>query len=154
MSYSIAEKYGISPGVIELELTESAFACNMDIIFDITRRLHKIGFRVSIDDFGSGYSSLNMLKDIFIDVVKIDREFFNETLNTLRGKKIIKSIIMMSKDLGIETVAEGVETKEQVKFLRKVGCDLAQGYYYAKPMPMLDFDDLLEKEIRHKEIEL
>ncbi|MGK0469069.1 bifunctional diguanylate cyclase/phosphodiesterase [Clostridium sp.] len=147
---SIIKKYGINPGVIELELTESAFACNMDIIFDITRRLHKIGFRLSIDDFGSGYSSLNMLKDVFIDVVKIDREFFNETLNTLRGKKIIKSIIMMSKDLGIETVAEGVETKEQVKFLREIGCDLAQGYYYAKPMPMLDFDDLLEKEISHK----
>ncbi|MBK5239878.1 EAL domain-containing protein [Clostridium sp.] len=68
---SIIEKYGINPGLIELELTESAFACNIDIIFDITRRLHKIGFRLSIDDFGSGYSSLNMLKDTFIDVVKL-----------------------------------------------------------------------------------
>lgn len=145
---SIIKKYDIDPGVIELEITESAFFCNMDIIFDITRRLHNIGFRLSIDDFGSGYSALNILKDIFMDVLKIDREFLKETSNTVRGKKIIKNIIMMSKDLGMETVAEGVETKEQVKFLREYGCDLAQGYYYAKPMPMEDFNALLQKRNR------
>lgn len=143
---SIIEKYDIKPEVIELEITESAFSCNMDIMFDVTRRLHNIGFRIAIDDFGSGYSALNMLKDIFIDVVKLDREFFKEPPNKVRGKKIIKNIIMMAKDLGIETVAEGVETKEQVEFLREIGCDLAQGYYYAKPMTMSDFDALLEKE--------
>lgn len=143
---SIIEKYDIQPEIIELELTESAFSCKMHIILDITRRLHNIGFRLSIDDFGSGYSALNMLKDIFINVVKLDREFFKETSNSVRGKKIIENIIMLSKDLGIETVAEGVETKEQVKFLREIGCDFAQGYYYAKPMTMIDFDALLEKE--------
>lgn len=141
---SIIEKYDISPGVMELELTESVFSSNIDIMFNITRKLHNIGFRLSIDDFGSGYSALNMLKDIFVDVVKLDREFFKEPSSAVRGKKIIKSIIMMSKDLGIETVAEGVETKEQVEFLREIGCDLAQGYYYAKPMPMSDFNALIE----------
>ncbi|MGH4049846.1 MAG: putative bifunctional diguanylate cyclase/phosphodiesterase [Clostridium sp.] len=143
---SIFYEYDIQPGVIELEITESAFQSNMDIIFDITRRLHKIGFRLSIDDFGSGYSSLNVLKDIFIDVVKLDREFLKETSNSARGKMIIKSIIAMAKDLEIETVAEGVETKEQVEFLRGIGCDLAQGYYYAKPMSILDFKTLLKKD--------
>jgi diguanylate cyclase (GGDEF)-like protein/PAS domain S-box-containing protein len=143
---SLVKKYGIKPGVLELELTESAFALNMKTIFDVTRRLHNLGFRLSIDDFGAGYSSLNMLKDIFIDVVKLDREFFRENLNIARGKMIIKSIIAMSKELGIETVAEGVETKEQVEFLRKIDCDLVQGYYYAKPMSMHDFKTLLEKQ--------
>ena len=139
---SIIHKYFISPKIIELELTESAFSCNMNIIFDITRRLHKIGFRLSIDDFGSGYSALNMLKDIFMDVVKLDRGFLKESSNTDRGQKLIKNIIIMAKDLGMETVAEGVETKEQVEFLREIGCDLAQGYYYAKPMPMAEFNEI------------
>ncbi|PRR82540.1 sensor domain-containing protein [Clostridium vincentii] len=143
---AIVEKYDIKPGILELELTESAFSCNMNIILDITRRLHNIGFRLSIDDFGSGYSALNMLKDIFIDVVKLDREFFKETSNLVRGKKIIENIVMLAKDLGIETVAEGVETKEQAEFLREIGCDLAQGYYYAKPMTITEFEALLEKE--------
>jgi len=145
---SIIDKYGANPGVIELELTENAFSTNMDILFDVTRRLHNMGFRLSIDDFGSGYSSLNMLTDVFIDVVKIDREFFKEPSDTIRGKKIIKSIIMMAKDLEIETVAEGVETKEQVEFLREIGCDLAQGFYYAKPMSISDFESLLEKQAK------
>jgi len=140
---SIILKYDIKPCIIELELTESAFFCNMNIIFDVTRRLHNIGFRISIDDFGSGYSSLNMLKDIFIDVVKLDSEFFEIPINTVRSEKIIKGIITMAKDIGIETVAEGVETKEQAEFLREIGCDMAQGFYYAKPMPISEFEALL-----------
>lgn len=143
---SIIKKYDVDPGVIELELTESVFSSNMSVVFDITRRLHNIGFRLSIDDFGSGFSSLNMLKDIFVDVVKIDREFFREPSDSLRSKKIISNIIILTKELGIETVAEGVETKEQVDFLTDIGCDLAQGYYYAKPMPMSEFEDLLNDE--------
>ena len=145
---SISEKYDIRPEIMELELTESTFSGNMELVFDVTRRLHNIGFRLSIDDFGSAYSTFNMLKDIFIDVVKIDREFFNETASTIRGKTIVKSIVMMAKDLEIETVAEGVETKAQVEFLREIGCDLAQGFYYAKPMPISDFIALLDKETR------
>ncbi|MBU3188226.1 EAL domain-containing protein [Clostridium bowmanii] len=143
---SIFDKYNIQPEVIELELTESVFSNNIDIVLDVTRRLHNIGFRISIDDFGSGYSSLNVLKDIFIDVIKLDREFLKDTLNTARGKIIIKSIIAMSKELEIETVAEGVETKDHVEFLREIGCDLAQGYYYAKPMPVSYFKDLLKED--------
>jgi len=139
---SMIEEYDILPGTIELEITESVFASNNDII-DITRKLHNSGFRISIDDFGSGYSSLNMLKDVCVDVIKLDREFINGSANSLRGKIIIKNIIMMSKELGLETVAEGIETKEQVLFFREIGCDLAQGFYFAKPMPMSAFEDLM-----------
>ena len=78
-----------------------------------------------------------------MDVVKLDRGFLKESSNTDRGQKLIKNIVIMAKDLGMETVAEGVETKEQVEFLREIGCDLAQGYYYAKPMPMAEFNDLV-----------
>jgi len=145
---SIIEKYEVNPGLIELELTESAFFCDSDILFDVTRRLHNIGFRLSIDDFGSGYSSLNLLKDIFVDVVKLDRGFFRETSNSGRSKTIIQSIISMAQKLGIETVAEGVETVEQFEFLREIGCDIAQGYYFEKPMPISDFDDLLANEAK------
>ncbi|WP_320127838.1 EAL domain-containing protein [uncultured Sphaerochaeta sp.] len=142
---ALIEKYDVNPGLMELELTESAFFGDRDIIFDVTRRLHEIGFRLSIDDFGSGYSSLNLLKDIFVDVVKLDREFFTESLNTARGKKIILSIVSMAKDLGIETVAEGVETMDQVEFLREIGCDVAQGFYFGKPMSIAEFEALLAK---------
>ncbi|WP_050740362.1 putative bifunctional diguanylate cyclase/phosphodiesterase [Acetobacterium bakii] len=147
MLLSIVKKYDIKPAVLELELTESAFSLNMNIILDITRRLHNAGFRISIDDFGSGYSSLNMLKDVSIDVVKIDREFFNESSSTARGKMVIKSIVTMAKDLGMQTVAEGVETNEQVKFLREIGCDLAQGNFYAKPMSIPDFNALFKAQL-------
>lgn len=104
---SMIEKYDVKPEFMELELTESTFSGDMGVVFDTTRRLHNIGFRLSIDDFGSAYSSFNMLKDIFIDAIKIDREFFNETSDTVRGKMIIKSIVTMAKDLEMETVAEG-----------------------------------------------
>ena len=144
---TIFMKYDIEPEVLELELTESAFSQNMNMMLDITRRLHNVGFRISIDDFGSGYSSLNMLKDISIDIVKVDREFFNESSSTARGKTIIKSIVTMARDLGMQTVAEGVETQEQVDFLREIGCDFAQGYYYAKPMAISDFNALLEAQL-------
>ncbi|MBC3797698.1 GGDEF and EAL domain-containing protein [Acetobacterium tundrae] len=147
---AISEKYDVRPEVMELELTESTFSGNMGIVLDVTRKLHNIGFRLSIDDFGSAYSSFNMLKDIFIDVVKIDREFFNETTSTIRGKTIVKSIVKMAKDLEIEIVAEGIETMEQVDFLCEIGCDLAQGFYYAKPMPISDFIVLLDKKTRSK----
>ena len=112
----------------------------------MTNKLRDVGFRISIDDFGTGYSSLNMLKDIEVDTLKLDREFFSETLNITRSNKITENIINMSKDLGMKTVAEGVETKEQVEFLRDMDCNLAQGFYYARPMPLEEFYQLLINE--------
>ena len=143
---AVTEKYQIDPSLIELELTESAVFDNIDILLDVTNKLRDVGFRISIDDFGTGYSSLNMLKDIEVDTLKLDREFFSETLNITRSNKITENIINMSKDLGMKTVAEGVETKEQVEFLRDMDCNLAQGFYYARPMPLEEFYQLLMNE--------
>ena len=105
--------------------------------------LKEKGFTIEMDDFGSGYSSLNMLKDAPVDVIKIDRFFIDEVIDTNRGKIIVANSIKMSKDLGMKVIAEGVESREQAEFLRDAGCDVAQGYYYSKPVPTEEFEKLL-----------
>ena len=102
--------------------------------------LHALGYDIEIDDFGSGYSSLGMLKDIKADILKIDMIFLRETKNVERSTTILKNIISMSKELGMPVITEGVETKEQVDFLMDVGCDMFQGYYFAKPMSLENFE--------------
>lgn len=144
--FNITSKYQVNPNYIEFEITESAVFDNVGILLDVTSRIRQAGYKMSIDDFGTGYSSLNMLKDLALDTLKLDGEFFSETVNLKRSHKITENIIRMSKDLGMRVVAEGVETKEQVDFLREMGCDLIQGYYYAKPMPIDDFYQLLLNE--------
>jgi EAL domain-containing protein (putative c-di-GMP-specific phosphodiesterase class I) len=99
------------------------------------------GFLVSMDDFGAGYSSLNSLKDLPLDVVKLDGELFRMTNEVERGLTVIRNTITMAKDLRMKVVAECIETREQVEYLREVGCDLIQGYYYAKPMPTQKFEE-------------
>ena len=98
--------------------------------------LKEDGFRLLMDDFGSGYSSLNTLKDTQFDVLKIDRTFLNDFIGSDRGQKIVEHTIKMAKSIGIDLIAEGVETKEQADFLNDCGCSIAQGFYYAKPMPV------------------
>ena len=93
-----------------------------------------------MDDFGSGYSSLNMLKDIRVDVIKIDMAFLGKTDNVNRAEKILKIIVERSSQLEIPVITEGVETEEQVKFLQSIGCELFQGFYFAKPMEVADFE--------------
>ncbi len=136
----ILDKYNVPAELIELEITETVAFESMDVISEVLKRLHDIGFKISMDDFGSGYSSLNMLKNLNVDVLKIDKGFFEETSNTKRGQDIIESIIDMASKLGIETVAEGVETLEQVELLQGNGCDVAQGYFYAMPMPIDEYE--------------
>lgn len=146
---SILDKYDVPAELIELEITETVAYESMDVISEVLKRLHDIGFKISMDDFGSGYSSLNMLKNLDVDVLKIDKGFFEETANTKRGQDIIESIIDMASKLGIETVAEGVETIEQVELLQGNGCDVAQGYFYAMPMPIEEYE---EKELMSKKL--
>ena len=98
------------------------------------------GFTMLMDDFGSGYSSLNMLKTTQFDVLKIDRSFLSEFMDSDRGRKIISHTISMSHDIGLDIIAEGVETSEQAQFLNDCGCNSAQGYFYSKPIPPEDFD--------------
>ena len=136
----IVDKYAIPYEYIELELTETAFTENTELLLQIMEKLHEIGFKLSIDDFGSGYSSLNMLKDIPADVVKIDREFFNGTVHSDKGREVIMTVVDLAKRLKMHVISEGVETLDQVEFLDKINCDLIQGYYFAKPMPLSEFE--------------
>lgn len=139
----LSEKYGIPTSLIEIELTESSFTDNIQNLLVYMHRLKKLGYKISIDDFGAGYSSLNLLKDLPVDILKIDSEFFRSNSDKKREKIIIESIVEMSKKLGITVLTEGVETEEQSVFLESIGCDLAQGFLFAKPMPMEEFEEIL-----------
>lgn len=143
--HSLVEKYELPPHLLELELTESAYTDNPAAIQSVVRRLHEKGFSVSMDDFGSGYSSLGILKDIEVDTLKIDMRFFANTHIAGRGENIIASVIRMAKWLGLPTLAEGAETAEQVNFLRSVGCSFVQGFYFARPLPVAEYEVLMRQ---------
>lgn len=128
------EAYNVPPNLLEVELTETAIFDNFESINALIKKLHQHGLRVSMDDFGSGFSSLNMLKEIEIDVMKIDRGFLLSSESNTRQKTIFGSIVHMAKKLNIDVVAEGVETIDNISLLKEFGCDYAQGYYYSKPM--------------------
>lgn len=138
----VLKKYDIPPKSIEIELTESLFYNDFELLSDLVNKIHKVGLSCSIDDFGSGYSSLNMLKDVRVDALKLDRVFFESGENDERGKDVIQSVIQLAQALDLHTISEGVEEREQVEFLKKVKCDLIQGYVFAKPMPVLEFENL------------
>ncbi|MEG1391055.1 MAG: EAL domain-containing protein [Angelakisella sp.] len=140
---SLTTRYGVSSSCIEIELTESIVLHNTTLLIDIMNQLHSAGFHISIDDFGSGYSSLNLLKDLPVDVLKIDKGFLSDSTDVSNGRVIIDSVTKMAKSLNLITVAEGVETKEQAEMLLGMGCDIAQGYYFAKPMPIKHFEKLM-----------
>jgi|GEM_PF-908339 len=136
----IAKKYNINPAEIELELTENIFLDDNKKFIGIMERLKDVGFLLSVDDFGSGYSSLNILKDMPVDTIKLDKEFLNRCENNSKSQKIIKNVIGMIKDLKLNIVTEGVETVDQVELLVRYGCEIAQGFYYARPMPVNQFE--------------
>jgi len=136
----IVNKYDANPNLIELELTETTVVDNFEIAKQAEKNVHKLGFVVSMDDFGTGYSSFNVLKNIEIDVLKIDKLFFDDIIQNNRAQIIIESIISMCKRLNIKTVAEGIETKEQLDYLKSIKCDMVQGYYLAKPMSVEEFE--------------
>lgn len=144
----ITEKYGLSPGLLEIELTESALIDNDDLILTRMNELRDAGFSISIDDFGTGYSSLNLLRTLPVDVIKLDKRFFTHEDDNDRETTIISSIIAMSEKLGITVVAEGVELRAQADFLRNIGYRIiVQGFLYAKPMPEDAFEELLRKNM-------
>ena len=142
---TIFNKYDVSPSHVEVELTESIMFDNSKKLISVMNDIKKAGFSISVDDFGSGYSSLNLLKEIPADVLKLDKEFLSKADDDKRENIIITSVIEMAKKLKMTTVAEGIETKKQSDLLRDMGCDVAQGYYYAKPMPEREFLALLYK---------
>ena len=143
----LVDAYGPSHELIELEVTESAFFDDKDILVETVKQLKAYGFRVSMDDFGAGYSSLNSRKDIPLDVLKLDGEFFNgDEDGVRRGEIVVKEAIQLAKNLNMSVVAEGIERKEQVDFLASQDCDMIQGFYYAKPMPIDEFEKKVEKD--------
>lgn len=141
----IAQKFNIKTSQIEVELTESIMFDNQKKLVKVMNDIKNEGFAISVDDFGSGYSSLNLLKDMPADIIKLDKEFLSNVPSNDKENIIISSVIEMAKKLKITTVAEGVETKIQSDLLKKVGCDIAQGFYYAKPMPEKEFLSLLKR---------
>mgnify|MGYP003289876155 CR=1 FL=1 len=131
----IIKKYNIPENAIELEITETVFQDDREGMIEIMHQLKKCGVRLSMDDFGSGYSSLNMLRNAPFDIIKIDREFFSESVTTPASMWILQKIIEMSNGLGMEIICEGVETGEQAILLKNLGCRLVQGYFYSRPIP-------------------
>lgn len=142
----LVDAYGPKHELIELEVTESAFFDDKDILVETVRQLRAYGFHVSMDDFGAGYSSLNSLKDIPIDVLKLDGEFFRGDDEDGRGQIVVREAIQLARNLNMRVVAEGIEKKEQVDFLAGQGCDMIQGFYFAKPMPIAEFEEKVEKD--------
>ena len=141
----ILEKYDVSPDEIEIEVTETILIDDFDYISERLGELKKTGVRISLDDFGTGFSSLSYLKGLPIDTLKIDKTFVDTLLTDKNTKIITESIIYMVKRLGYETIAEGVETKEQFQYLKELECDMIQGYYMGRPMPAQGIADILEK---------
>lgn len=140
----LVEKYRISPANLHLEITESAYAENPDKIVSTVEKLRKIGFIVEMDDFGSGYSSLNTLSQMKPDVLKLDMHFVrNETAKPVQ-QSVLRDVVAMAHRMGLSIVAEGVETGDQLDRLQAVGCDCVQGYYFAKPMPAAEYEELLK----------
>ncbi|VAW53075.1 diguanylate cyclase/phosphodiesterase (GGDEF & EAL domains) with PAS/PAC sensor(s) [hydrothermal vent metagenome] len=134
---------GVSPALIEIEITEST-SRNQQVFLDTCQQLRKLGFKTAIDDFGTGYSSLSVLKGASIDVLKIDREFIRHLPNDSQASILIGTILGMSKALGMQVVAEGVETEAQLKVLVAMGCHMAQGYYFSKPVQATEIPALIE----------
>ncbi|MGN1040384.1 MAG: EAL domain-containing protein, partial [Candidatus Fimimonas sp.] len=143
------QKYGVAPELLHLEITESAYADNPKTLVSTVNQLREAGFVIEMDDFGSGYSSLNMLSQMRLDVLKLDMKFIQNEMEKPAYQSILKDIVNMAHRMHLRVVAEGVETREQMKRLQAVGCDLVQGYFFAKPMPVADFEKTL-KEQREK----
>ncbi len=141
----VVNRHNVPPEYIEFELTESAFYEETDSLLRVMSEIKAVGFRLSMDDFGSGYSSLNLLRRLPVDVLKLDKVFLedcDEDDNEVRGKRIVMHVISMAKDLKMEVLAEGVETKDQKEFLQNAKCDMIQGFYFARPMPTKEFEVL------------
>lgn len=142
---NIAKKHNLSPDLLKIEITESAYADNPVQVLEAVKKLHTYGFSVLMDDFGSGYSSLNMLKDLPIDVLKIDMRFLDDLEKSKKASIVLESIIRLAKWMKLSVVSEGVETQKEWEYLRSVECDAVQGYYFYRPMPQEDFIALLDK---------
>ena len=136
----LIKKYDIEPSNLKIEITETTIMSDVPNLMGELEELRKAGFTLEMDDFGSGYSSLNTLKDINVDVLKVDMGFIKETKNVKKSRIILASVIKMAKELNLLIITEGVETEEQVDNLTKLGCDVFQGYYFSKAIDVNEFE--------------
>lgn len=136
---NLQKKYDIDSSLVELEILETTFIDALDAMIDVINALRKHGFRINVDDFGSGYSSLNQIANIPADIIKFDRVFASRSLKSNKGRQVIKSLIEMLKMVEYELVFEGVETKEELDTVVSYGCDVIQGFYFDKPLPAKEF---------------
>lgn len=152
----MTEKYNIPRSCIKIEITESTYAEDDAKIGRVTEQLRKAGFAVYLDDFGSGYSSLNMLKNVYVDAIKIDMQFLDmDEMNARKGETIMESVVNIARILRIPIIVEGAETEHQIALLTSMGCRYVQGYYYYKPMPLDEFEQLLEtKEVDYNDLQM
>ncbi len=141
----IRQKYGVPAKYLHIEITESVLIGNNRAINAILHRLHACGYTVEMDDFGSGYSSLNVLKDLDFDIIKLDMLFLEDSGEKKRGGTILSSVVNMAKWLNLPVIAEGVETVEQADFLKSIGCNYIQGYLYSKPLPEADYTAIVSR---------
>lgn len=143
--HDLVKEHGLTPEQLRIEITETAYVNNPDLLITTTNALHKLGFLVEMDDFGSGYSSLHMLKEMPVDCIKLDLHFLTGMGDPKKGRVILSHVIQMINSLGVGLIAEGVETAEQATFLLDQGCSRMQGYYFYKPIPVQDFEALLDE---------
>lgn len=141
------EEYQIPHSMVEFELTESIYLDNTERVLELIRGLHKIGTKVSLDDFGSGYSSLNLLSKLPIDIIKLDKVFLSEGNLQESDKVIISCVVDMAKKLQITSLCEGVETVEQSNYLQEVGCQVQQGFYFSRPIPQEVFEKFIDESL-------
>ena len=140
----LIQKYQIDPSFLHLEITESAYTESPDQIIRTVAELRKQGFIIEMDDFGSGYSSLNMLSQMSLDILKLDMKFIRNEMEKPMEQSLLQDVINMAHRMHLNVVAEGVETEDQKNRLQTVGCDYAQGYFFAKPMQEGEFEELLQ----------
>jgi EAL domain-containing protein (putative c-di-GMP-specific phosphodiesterase class I) len=137
---SLVEKYDIDPEQLRIEITETTIMQNPERQIELIGKLRLAKFYVEMDDFGSGYSSLGMLKDMHLDAIKLDMRFLGRGVEQERGRKVIELTVKLIKELGMTAIAEGVETQEEVDYLREIGCDVFQGFHYSKPISVEEFE--------------
>ena len=144
---NLIEKYDVAPGKLRIEITENTMMYDPKRRIESIEQLRSHGFIVEMDDFGNGFSSLNMLKDIPLDVIKIDMAFLEETRDEMRAREILEAMISLAKRLDIPVITEGVETKDQLDFLVEMGCDMFQGYYFSRAVPISEFEHRYESSL-------
>ncbi len=147
MLTSLITFYRVPASLLELEITENSFREDEKVMLSLFHQLKRAGFSVAMDDFGTGYSTLNILKDIPLDTLKLDKRFLEQSVNTERGRSVVRDVVSMARHLNMKVVCEGIETENQLKFLASVGGERGQGYFFSRPIPVMEFENMVENRV-------